>query len=992
MLGSASVIGLCVSNTLCVRLLGVPSIGLYGLGLAIVCAALWCCIVSGVRRAFSRARFAAFEFIVACVAAGLVASLVFPVGPALDWRLDAGPDAGLPVTLATRHAWGASGRAFELHADQPGAAEATWPSRAVAPLRRAFKGIDLRVQIRLTQPEWVVLGDDGQADPAESGADGFDVLFQARRGEVWRTLLTRRFDFFASDSDRVWHTVVLDLNHDDEEIAVEVLPGGPDANNWYDRVWFSTLRATARFRGLDASRIAVVTDTVTLAAVGLTLLVFLAWGVPARGIAVRHTPPVGASAQRPLSERVCDASVWILALWTVCCHATVIAGGGLLHLLAGFAVAAGLLVAGRLWLGRGVTLERSSEPAAQRATPACDRLEFAGVLRMVTSLLAAIVVVIFLANEQFVAFWWGCVLLLLRGLAYLLIEAPQPPPSPAPVGGRGRHGALWALALACASIALVFHHQGLDDSFYVNVAVAAADAPRLPLMSGDTMHGVDGLAMHMPAHRLHSFELLNGGVSYLLGAPAIYVFHWGAAGAIALLAPLALGYLLRRLTPTYWLAATAAVLVVLIGGGERLHWYGNELISHTWYGKSAYLFALLPLAYAYGLDFGSRPTALGWLRLAAVQIAAVGCTSSALWSVPIACCLAAAAAVRLSWRAPLTLAATALASVYVIALGLYLKPQMSGVAAAVPVVLDAGMLLSTATDTILGGGLQRLVAFAALLVVPLVLVRGLARRFAMLVPLVILLLILSPYTESVVSRNLTGPSYWRAFWSLPLPLLMGLAATAPLQFGASRAARLACGALTVLLLAAFVRLVPTQNTFNNQGGVWAAVPELNVPKDKFAWAQRVNESVEPGAVVLAPQAISAWIPTMHHHAYPLVIREIYLRRLAVEFGPLDAEWRLLMTEAVSDRQDLEPRHRAEPGVRRRRSLWLAPLLFRLGLDYYNVSAVCINRGVDRYPLLREVLQHAGFEPRIADATYELWQRPPLAAHHPATESMHARHE
>ena len=57
----------------------------------------------------------------------------------------------------------------------------------------------------------------------------------------------------------------------------------------------------------------------------------------------------------------------------------------------------------------------------------------------------------------------------------LLTEAVPEVPA---AGGRGREGALWALSLFCVGVALVSHRIDIDDAFYVNLAVAAADAAR----------------------------------------------------------------------------------------------------------------------------------------------------------------------------------------------------------------------------------------------------------------------------------------------------------------------------------------------------------------------------------------------------------------------------------------------------------------------------------------------------------------------------------
>jgi|GEM_PF-1299872 len=981
LVGVAVLFALAGATSISVRLFGTSPESIPSLVVGILCGAIALAAMRKYRTIMpAGTRYERFEFVLVTVAAGLALSALYPVAPTIGWRLATGPDRGSAARLFQGRSWGKAGRVFELHAN-PYAERTTgaWPSRAVAHVQRAARGDRLRIRLRITQPDWSV--NDSTIDDDNGGPDGFTVQFSALRRGEWRVLSSLQLNYFARPQDRNWHTTTLDLERDDEAAAVEVLPGDGRSNNWNDRVWINTLSVTARVGGFPLDRLLNGSDAICLFAVALILLAGLE---RSRSWLCDETPPGAPSDKQrtnysgyPLSERACDGLCAILAVWTIACHTIVLLGGSLRHLIA-LALVLGAISALVAAIGR-----RRREPESRDTTrsafedaPFDSRGSRPGaLLRTATTAILAALALSLLANGYTVTFWWGCVLVLLRSAVWLALDSPQPGLLLAPRAGRLREAALWSLAVACTGIVLVLHHQGLDDSFYVNVAVAAADHPDWPLMSRDTMHGIPNLPMHMPAHRVQSFELLNGAISYLAGIPAIYVFHLFSAALIALLAPLAVAYLFRRLLPMHWLAATAAVLVILITGGDQLHWYGNEFVSQTWYGKTIYICVLVPLAYAYGLRFGIAPSMRNWVAIAAVQIASVGCTSSAIWSVPIATCLSVACAVRLNRGAPLILASAALSSSYVIAVGLLLKPQMASIAAAIPASTASGALLSGALDAVLGNGRQVIAAFAAVLLVPMLYRCGMARRFATIVPLAILLLILNPYTETRVSRSLTGPAFWRALWSFPAPLLMGMLAVAPLQFRLRKSLRPVGGALTFAALAMFALWIPQASALKNHDATWIAWPNLNVPWTFYKEAQRLNELAPPEAYVLAPQSVAAWLPTMHHHAAPLVVRDIYLRRIKTVYGPVDVQWRLLMTEAVSLPGDLEPRYRRQPGVRRRRQIPLIPLWFRIGLDFYRIQAVCIDRAVPLYPQLHAVLEMCHFTRRDENEAYEIWTRP-----------------
>ncbi|MCP4902318.1 MAG: hypothetical protein GY906_35575, partial [bacterium] len=212
---------------------------------------------------------------------------------------------------------------------------------------------------------------------------------------------------------------------------------------------------------------------------------------------------------------------------------------------------------------------------------------------------------------------------------------------------------------------------------YVNIAVAAAQSPGESILAKDTIHGIDGLPICLPVYRSHSYELLVGAISYITKIPAIYCFHWLATAFAAMLMPLAYAKLFRELTPKSWLWAVLSILVVLIAVGETHRWFGNFTLVRMWQGKALFLSVFTPLTIAYGLRFALRPRGSTWLLLASAQISAIGCTSSALWAIPIASGMALLSAVPLNWIGAKRLFLGALSSSYVLIVALTLKPIMA---------------------------------------------------------------------------------------------------------------------------------------------------------------------------------------------------------------------------------------------------------------------------------------------------------------------------
>jgi len=683
--------------------------------------------------------------------------------------------------------------------------------------------------------------------------------------------------------------------------------------------------------------------------------------------AVALVAPVGSagSAQpgpAPLSDRICDGTTVWFGVWTVCTHAVVAAGGSLHQLLVVFplvmlAVAIGIRRAGRR--GRPAVEATAQAPTLPRA-----RFRWALQLAGLAAGIGSIAVTI--TGAEFSTFWWSTLALLGFATAVFLLSE-QPVTTPA-TGGRGHEYALWAMALVCVAVAIAVHRPDYDDAFYVNVAVAAAESPGDALLAGDTLHGVDDLPLHMPAHRIHSYELWNGALTYLTGGRAIYFFHWFSAALFAALVALAHAKLFRQLTPRVWPWAVAALLVVLIGVGETHRWFGNFALVRIWQGKAIYLFVFMPLVYSYAIAFALRPTVARWLLLAAAQIAAVGCSSTAVWAAPVGALMAMCCVLRPTPSGMLRLAIGAMSSAYVFSIGLLLKKSLQPLLA--PMVeehasgSEFGSQIENALRTTLGDGNLLIFGIAAMLLTWALSPRGLAQRFSIALPFAAWLILLNPYMDGWVGANVTGPSYWRVMWSLPIPILMVLLLIAPLHAGRSRKLRIPSRVAFILACVAFLVYVPEFSAISerNQGagdvGIRIGRPRPKVPDDLYRWAAALNNLVPAGSFVVAPPDIGMWLAVMHHRAYPLQVRKLYLIRQRENLGDDDVKLRALMTQYVGGAAEGVPHAGAH---------------FESGLEKYDIRGVLL-RNSGRAVEARRILEKSGFEREMRAIDYEIWIR------------------
>ncbi|TDJ21936.1 MAG: hypothetical protein E2O69_00650 [Deltaproteobacteria bacterium] len=217
-------------------------------------------------------------------------------------------------------------------------------------------------------------------------------------------------------------------------------------------------------------------------------------------------------------------------------------------------------------------------------------------------------------------------------------------------------------------------------------------------------------------------------------------------------------------------------------------------------------------------------------------------------------------------------------------------------------------------------------------------------------------------------ENLTGPTYWRNLWALPVPLLLALVLVAPLGWvdavrGSGTEARLGRAAawigpaLGLLLAVALAIGVPRYTALSPRNNVELHFPSLKVEPVEYDWAKLLTHSVPPGSVVVAPLSITPWLATFHDRVQPLVVRPMYLDRHRSQLGTETANHRLLMTLFVAGKSKRSDAAR-----------WFAD-----GLRVFDVRAVCLKRS-KATPRARAILQRSGFRPYQHSEAYEIWIR------------------
>jgi len=215
----------------------------------------------------------------------------------------------------------------------------------------------------------------------------------------------------------------------------------------------------------------------------------------------------------------------------------------------------------------------------------------------------------------------------------------------------------------------------------------------------------------------------------------------------------------------------------------------------------------------------------------------------------------------------------------------------------------------------------------------------------------------NPYTANLVAAEIAGdPTYWRVFWLLPLAALVAAALTQPLEAIRPRAIG---AALTATLLVVFGLWAPAHHTWDEANQTRVDLPGWKVPVAEMRAAQLVTSHARPGSSVLVPLSVSPWLPTLHHHPNPLIVRSYYLPMLHGYVTDAELLQRWDLTGLVSENQ-----------ARRVDAGWV----LAWGIERFSLEAVCLAHAATQHRGILSALWQASFVRVGVVPGYEVWAR------------------
>jgi hypothetical protein len=656
-------------------------------------------------------------------------------------------------------------------------------------------------------------------------------------------------------------------------------------------------------------------------------------------------------------DRVVPAFVLPYATWTLYVHLAVAQQASFGRLLSGLPVASLLAIAATIgWF-------RLRDPVASagfastgiegRPAPAPQASTGFQALPLPVLVLAILWVALLSAGMPYQVFWWGALLAMFAAWTWHLRSAPLE----SHAASAGTPPPWWVVptvALAAAAVVLVAHRPAADDAFYLSIPATLLRFPQQPVLLHDTLYRLQDSPILLPFYRLANHDVLVAVVSRITGIDHLVVAYLVLPPLFAALCVFAWAYLLRRIVPARWAIVLPILFACVLLLGEAPHSYGNFAFVRMHHGKAILATCMVPVIAGAALDYARHGGLRHWLLLFAAQVAALGLAASALFVAPAAAALGLAG----GWAPGIVRSRRFL-------LGMLPAAYLLGAAWLVGTGTHGAHALAAPAPQPMPG-VQRILVEAwgpwstRLLLVSLLVAWAFVRdpvraRYFSAGAFFLLLAALSPYTTPFVAAVSVGAkTYWRLAWALPLPFFLAvvvdgiLARALPVKPKA-----LAASACVALAVAATV-FAARAGTLLCANSVTLGLPSLDVPPLEFAVARKLASAVPEGATVLAPEAVSTWLPVFVVHPRLVGVRQMYL---SLAFAPAETAQRSNLMRYVAGQY-------RPPGADR----WFAGSVRR-----HRLSAVVFARSAPWAGEIESLLREQGWRP-ISCGTYPIMVR------------------
>jgi len=433
-----------------------------------------------------------------------------------------------------------------------------------------------------------------------------------------------------------------------------------------------------------------------------------------------------------------------------------------------------------------------------------------------------------------------------------------------------------------ALILLIFYFftsvPDADDSLFLNFAVGAIQQ-RDALFATDTMLGIPELIFLKSTYRLETYQLLAALISDVTGLSVIIAAHAVLPAFILVWAASVFVLLHRAIFRSYFLVTIVFHLAVLIAVDGALQSYGYHAIPRFFQGKGPFVTLMVPLIAVLTVSALRDNRWMSVILLAAAVVVSIGFTANAIYAGPFAAALVAIpflfglAGTRLRpFRLILVVIYPAILAGFLLAFDpppSDMHPsEISGIADAIgPIGGVLWGLMGTPYMHVVALGLIFLAAISAF--------ANTAMRPVSIYAMGLLLFVMNPFLWDIFNRSVTGGNNYRLLWAVPVPFV--LAVIAGVLWGTRILA-----VRGLLLVALGVSMVAPGSIFYRAQTGFSLI---KIPIPEYEIAKAVNGAAGSSDIILAPEEISAWIPTFDDARPVVESRGLYLVQRIGQFSP-----------------------------------------------------------------------------------------------------------
>ena len=267
----------------------------------------------------------------------------------------------------------------------------------------------------------------------------------------------------------------------------------------------------------------------------------------------------------------------------------------------------------------------TNDPAPHRSNRLARNATFAGLVTAAFAYLYIDKKLPGLSSSQ-----WALVVLILVGIGGVIAFKLASTPVATPADYKNFHWFPWAIGAGLALISSATLRPQSDDTNYLNLSTWIAERGTMP--TRDTIYS-DQVFTTKPLGS--AWESMWGVVAHITGISAPTLLYVIAVPVLTLLSVLALDRGLRSMHVRHTNFAILVVSIFLILDGKNIFSFGVFHGPRIWQGKSFFVSAMIPLLIAAGIVWARSGRRNDLIRFLLIGIATAGLTTTATMLVPM---------------------------------------------------------------------------------------------------------------------------------------------------------------------------------------------------------------------------------------------------------------------------------------------------------------------------------------------------------------------